>query len=101
MSNKLDGSFSGLWTCELCGKTGVECTCEHFARNATQGRNKQFLDSELAAELWYAVSMFQAADAVHELFDTDDTLAKRERERERMFVMQGFAEGTDRKILEG
>ena len=52
--DKLDGSFSGLWTCELCGKTGTECTCEHFARNGTARSRgyKTLTDAEIMAEYW-------------------------------------------------
>lgn len=53
MADKLDGSFSGLWTCDLCGKTGTECTCEHFARNDTRGRDKTLSDAEIMAIFWY------------------------------------------------
>lgn len=57
MSNKLDGSFSGLWSCEICGKTGAECTCEHFQRggNVWGHHGTQFSDAELAAEYWRLV----------------------------------------------
>lgn len=53
MAEKLDGSFSGLWTCELCGHTGTDCTCEHFARNWTRGKDKTLSDAEIMAVFWY------------------------------------------------
>ena len=52
MTDKLTGSFSGLWSCEICGETGTGCTCEHFARNSTRGRDKTLSDAELAAEYY-------------------------------------------------
>jgi hypothetical protein len=53
MSDKLDGSFSGLWTCELCGHTGAECTCEHFARGTwARGPDKTLSEAEMASEYW-------------------------------------------------
>lgn len=53
MAKALDGSFSGLWTCELCGKTGTDCTCEHFARwGSAWGPHKHLTDAEIAAEYW-------------------------------------------------
>ena len=51
---KLDGSFSGLWTCELCGKTGTACTCEHFSRwGSAWGPRKRLTDAEAMAEFWH------------------------------------------------
>lgn len=32
MKNPLDGSFSGLWACEICGYGGFLCRCEHIIR---------------------------------------------------------------------
>lgn len=57
MSNKLDGSFSGLWTCEVCGHTGDECRCEHFQRggNVWGSHGTVLSGSELAAEYWRMV----------------------------------------------
>lgn len=54
MINKLDGSFSGLWTCELCGKTGTDCTCEHYQRggNVWGWHGTPLSDSEAASECW-------------------------------------------------
>lgn len=53
MSNKLNGSFSGLWTCEICGHTGAECTCEHFARwGGGVGPDKTLSGPEIMAEFW-------------------------------------------------
>lgn len=53
MADKLDGSFSGLWTCELCSKTGDECTCEHFDRGYAHGPDKTLTDAEIMAIFWY------------------------------------------------
>lgn len=57
MSDKLDGSFSGLWSCELCGKTGDACTCEHYQRggNVWGHHGTVISESELAAEYWRMV----------------------------------------------
>jgi hypothetical protein len=54
MAAKLDGSFSGLWTCELCGHTGDECHCEHYNRggNVWGHHGTVISESELAAEYW-------------------------------------------------
>ncbi len=53
MTKQLDGSFSGLWTCELCGHTGAACTCEHFSRwGGAWGPRKHLTDAETAAEYW-------------------------------------------------
>lgn len=51
--DKLDGSFSGLWTCELCSKTGTDCTCEHFDRGYAHGKDKTLSDAEIMAEFWH------------------------------------------------
>jgi hypothetical protein len=96
MADKLDGSFSGLWTCELCGKTGTDCTCEHFDRGFARGKDKTFTDAELAAETWYAISCFQSADAIADLFeddyDADNNVVVC---RERMYVVEWIATGKD------
>lgn len=63
MSDKLNGSFSGLWTCELCSKMGTECTCEHFDRGWAWGKDKTLTEAEMAAEVWYARVIY------HESFD--------------------------------
>lgn len=57
MSNKLDGSFSGLWSCEVCGHTGDECHCEHFQRggNVWGSHGTVLSGPELAAEYWRMV----------------------------------------------
>ncbi len=57
--DKLDGSFSGLWSCELCGHTGAECRCEHFARwGGGVGPNKELTGPEIAAEMWRSAYHF-------------------------------------------
>lgn len=93
MSEKLNGSFSGLWTCDLCGKTGTDCTCEHFARNGTVGHDKTLTDAELAAELWYQISVFQGWDGMASIFTENE--AGLEVQRQRMFDMQYLAEEPD------
>lgn len=51
--NQLDGSFSGLWSCELCGYSGFLCRCEHFNRGTgAWGRDKTLTGAEIAAEYW-------------------------------------------------
>jgi hypothetical protein len=53
VSAKLDGSYSGLWVCDLCGHTGDECHCEHFNRGTgAHGPDKTLTEPELAAEYW-------------------------------------------------
>lgn len=53
----LDGSYSGLWSCELCGYSGFMCRCEHFNRggNVWGNHGTQFSGAELAAEYWRLV----------------------------------------------
>lgn len=64
--SQLDGSFSGLWTCELCGKTGTDCTCEHFDRGYARGPDKTLSDAELMAEVWYQeVRGYRAVDRAY------------------------------------
>ncbi|UDL16672.1 hypothetical protein SEA_ATUIN_279 [Arthrobacter phage Atuin] len=102
MADKLDGSFSGLWTCELCGKTGTDCTCEHFSRDfPTWGKRKTFSDAELSAELWHAIVLFNGSVRLHSVFDDEISKIIYKRDRDRMFTIQAFVDGTDRHILEG
>jgi hypothetical protein len=54
--SQLDGSFSGLWSCEICGRTGSACTCEHFNRfTGAWGPDKTLTEAEMASEYWRMV----------------------------------------------
>ena len=76
MSDRLDGSFSGLWTCELCGRTGVECTCEHFSRGGgAWGPDKEFSDAELAAEAYRQLVRACAGTGLASFEDGNDVKA--------------------------
>lgn len=67
MADRLDGSFSGLWSCEICGRTGTECTCEHFQRDGwVWGDRRELTDAEAAAEYWKAQFMYAEANGVQE-----------------------------------
>lgn len=51
--SQLNGSYSGLWSCDLCGHTGAACRCEHFNRGTgAWGPDKRLSDAEMAAEQW-------------------------------------------------
>lgn len=84
MAKELDGSFSGLWSCELCGKTGTACTCEHFSRwGGGWGSDKELWDAELAAEYWKALYMYAEANGKKEI----------ERSKARMEIWKSFVYG--------
>lgn len=86
MSDKLNGSFSGLWTCELCGKTGTACTCEHFNRGTgAWGRLKTLTEPETAAEYWKALYNYAEANGKKET----------ERSKDRMEIWKSFVHGKD------
>lgn len=92
MSDKLDGSFSGLWSCELCGKTGTACTCEHYQRDGNVwGKSKEFSNAEAAAEFWHQT--FEVAIAARNWTDlaSDKQKAAYNRERDRMYLLERFA----------
>ena len=90
--NKLDGSFSGLWTCELCSKTGDECTCEHFNRDsAAHGPDKTLTDAELMAEVWYARCVANEWFDDYNYYGTEAHLQKFHVEEDRVYVLQGLA----------
>lgn len=56
MADHLNGSFSGLWICDLCGQTGSACHCEHFNRGTgVHGPDKTLTGAEIAAEHWRSV----------------------------------------------
>jgi hypothetical protein len=91
--NKLDGAFSGLWTCELCGKTGETCTCEHFARwGGGIGPDKTLSDTELAAEFWRQhMTVVNAIDRAYPWGVSEET----ERESERFDSLERIATSPD------
>jgi hypothetical protein len=91
MSNKLDGSFSGLWTCELCSKTGTDCTCEHFDRGFAWGKDKTLTDAEMMAEVWYARCVSNEAFDDYNYYGTETHLQKFHVEENRMYTLQGLA----------
>ena len=71
--DRLDGSFSGLWSCELCGGVGAECTCEHFSRGGgAWGPNKELSDAELAAEAFRQLVRACAGVGIASLEDGTD-----------------------------
>lgn len=89
MAKQLDGSFSGLWTCELCGKTGAECTCEHFARwGVGRGPDKTLTDAELMAEVWHQyIRGYRAVDRAYPWGDSPEV----EREAEISVTLERIA----------
>lgn len=91
MMDKLDGSFSGLWTCELCSKTGTDCTCEHFDRGFAWGKDKTFSDAEFAAEVWHADSLFHESFYDAEFYGTSEHRNKFLKTREQKATIDRMA----------
>jgi len=75
MSKELNGSFSGLWTCELCGKTGTDCTCEHYDRGYAWGHDKTLSDAELSAEAYRQLVRACAKVGMASMIDGEDVQA--------------------------
>jgi len=90
MTKELNGPFSGLWTCELCGKTGTDCTCEHFSRwGGAWGRDKTLTNSELMAEYWHQdLEVIRAVDRAYPWGTSEEV----DRESDRWAVLERMTE---------